>query len=248
MSTAWEAPAIILSARPFGEGGAVVHVITRDHGRHAGLVRGGASRAQSALWQAGNMIEARWVARLADQLGALNGEMVHPAAALAMEEPLALSVLSALCAVAEAALPEREPHPALFEGMVQVVSRLVHGAAPAMPDYVRWEAMVLAELGFGIDLSACAVTGGADDLVFVSPRSGRAVSADAAKGWEDRLLPLPGFLRDAGDGGSLAAWADGLRLTGHFLERDVFHGHHRAMPEARARLAARLSSCDGTSA
>ncbi len=240
MSTAWEAPAIILSARPFGEGGAVVHVITRDHGRHAGLVRGGASRAQAALWQAGNMIEARWVARLADQLGALSGEMVHPAAALAMEEPLALALLSAACAVTEAALPERAPHPALFEGLVRILSRLVHGAAHAMPDYVRWEAMLLAELGFGIDLAACAVSGAMDDLTHVSPRSGRAVSRAAAVGWEARLLPLPCFLRDEDAAAGAADWAAGLRLTGHFLERDVFHGHHRAVPEARLRLLDRV--------
>ncbi|MDB5383034.1 MAG: repair protein RecO [Rhodospirillales bacterium] len=240
MTTAWEAPAIILSARPFGEGGAVVHVITRDHGRHAGLVRGGTSRAQSALWQSGNMIEARWVARLADQLGNLTGELVHPAAALAMEEPLALALLSSACAIAEATLPEREPHPVLFEGLVRIVSRLVHGAAHAMPDYIRWEAMLLAELGFGIDLAACAVTGAVEDLAYVSPKSGRAVSRDAAAGWEDRLLPLAAFLRDDSAASGAEDWSAGLRLTGHFLERDVFHGHHRAVPDARLRLVDRV--------
>jgi DNA repair protein RecO (recombination protein O) len=240
VTTAWEAPAIILSARPFGEGGAVVHVITRDHGRHAGLVRGGTSRAQSALWQSGNMIEARWVARLADQLGNLTGELVHPAAALAMEEPLALALLSSACAIAEATLPEREPHPVLFEGLVRIVSRLVHGAAHAMPDYIRWEAMLLAELGFGVDLAACAVTGAVEDLAYVSPKSGRAVSRDAAAGWEDRLLPLAAFLRDDSAASGAEDWSAGLRLTGHFLERDVFHGHHRAVPDARLRLVDRV--------
>jgi DNA repair protein RecO (recombination protein O) len=240
VTTAWEAPAIILSARPFGEGGAVVHVITRDHGRHAGLVRGGTSRAQSALWQSGNMIEARWVARLADQLGNLTGELVHPAAALAMEEPLALALLSSACAIAEATLPEREPHPVLFEGLVRIVSRLVHGAAHALPDYIRWEAMLLAELGFGIDLAACAVTGAVEDLAYVSPKSGRAVSRDAAAGWEDRLLPLAAFLRDDSAASGAEDWSAGLRLTGHFLERDVFHGHHRAVPDARLRLVDRV--------
>jgi DNA repair protein RecO (recombination protein O) len=240
VTTAWEAPAIILSARPFGEGGAVVHVITRDHGRHAGLVRGGTSRAQSALWQSGNMIEARWVARLADQLGNLTGELVHPAAALAMEEPLALALLSSACAIAEATLPEREPHPVLFEGLVRIVSRLVHGAAHARPDYIRWEAMLLAELGFGVDLAACAVTGAVEDLAYVSPKSGRAVSRDAAAGWEDRLLPLAAFLRDDSAASGAEDWSAGLRLTGHFLERDVFHGHHRAVPDARLRLVDRV--------
>jgi len=107
----WDAPAIILHTRPHGEGGAIVSLLTEQHGRHAGLAMGGASRAQAALWQAGNLIEARWVARLAEQLGAMSGEMVHPAASLAMEDPLALAALRAACAVAEGALPEREAPP-----------------------------------------------------------------------------------------------------------------------------------------
>lgn len=237
----WSAPAIILSARPYGEGGAVVNVMTREHGRHAGLARGGASRGQAALWQSGNMIEARWLGRLAEQLGTLSGEMVHPAAALAMEDPLALALLSSACAVAEAALPERDPHPALFEGLVRVISLLVQGPETAMPDYVRWEALLLAELGFGLDLSSCAASGATEGLVYVSPKSGRAVSAEAGAPWAERLLPLPAFLRDDAAPATPADWLAGLRLTGHFLERDVFHGHHRAMPEARQRVQDRVA-------
>jgi DNA repair protein RecO (recombination protein O) len=238
----WSAPAIILSVRAYGEGGAVVTLLTREHGRHAGLARGGASRSQAALWQAGNMVEARWVGRLAEQLGSLSAEMVHPAAAGAMEDPLALALLSSACAVADAALPERAPHPVLFEGLVRVISRLVQGPAAAMPDYLRWEAMLLAELGFGLDLSACAATGVRHGLTHVSPKSGRAVSAAAAEPWADRLLPLPAFLRDEAAPAAPADWQDGLRLTGHFLERDVFHGHHRATPEARQRLQDRVAA------
>ncbi|HEY4251675.1 MAG TPA: DNA repair protein RecO [Roseomonas sp.] len=238
----WTAPAIILSARPYGEGGAVVNVITREHGRHAGLARGGTSRGQAALWQTGNMIEARWVGRLAEQLGALSGEMVHPAAALAMEDPLALALLSSACAVAEAALPERAPQPVLFEGLVRVISLLVRGPATAMPDYVRWEALLLAELGFGLDLAACALSGATAGLAHVSPKSGRAVSAEAGAAWADKLLPLPAFLCDDAAPALAADWQAGLRLTGHFLERDVFHGHHRAMPEARQRLQDRVAT------
>lgn len=237
----WQAPAIVLEQRPHGEGGAVVALLTEAHGRHAGLAKGGASRAQAALWLPGNLIEARWVARLADQLGALSGEMVHPAAALAMEDPLALALLSSACAIAADALPEREPHPRAFHGLVSVIGHLAGGAERVMADYVRWEALVLSELGYGLDLDACAATGAREGLSHVSPRSGRAVCAAAAEPYLDRLLPLPRFLLDGADPGTPADWAAGLRLTGHFLERDAFGARHRPLPEARHRLADRVA-------
>ncbi len=240
----WQAPAVVLDVRPHGEGGAVVSLMTEAHGRHAGLAKGGASRAQAAIWQAGNLVEARWVARLADQLGAISGEMVHPAAALAMEDALALAVLRAATALAEGALPEREPHPRLFRGLVALVAALARGPEAALPDLVLWEAELLAELGYGLDLTRCAVTGSAEDLAFVSPRSGRAVSAAAAGAWRDRLLPLPAFL--LGQGPSAPAdWAAGLRLTGHFLARDVFGIQHRPLPAARVLLADRVAGLGG---
>lgn len=237
----WQAPAVVLDVRPHGESGAVVTLLTEEHGRHAGLAKGGASRAQAALWQPGNLVEARWMARLADQLGALSGEIVHAAAALAMEDPLALAVLRAATGVAEGALPEREPHPRIFHGLVAVIAALARGADHALPEFVRWEAELLADLGYGLDLARCAVTGGTDDLAFVSPRSGRAVSAGAAGEWRDRLLPLPPFLLGQGPSGP-PEWLEGLRLTGHFLARDVFGTHHRPLPAARVMLADRLAA------
>ena len=174
MSVEWAAPAIVLEVRPLGEGGAVATLLTEEHGRHAGLAKGGASRAQSGLWLPGNLIEARWIARLADQLGALSGEMVHPAAALAMEDPLALALLSSACAIAADALPEREPHPRAFHALVSVIAHLAGGAEDVLADYVRWESLVLTELGYGMDLSTCAVTGARGGLTHVSPRTGRA--------------------------------------------------------------------------
>ena len=238
----WQAPAIVLDIRPLGESGVVATLFTEDHGRHAGLAKGGASRAQSGLWMPGNLIEARWVARLADQLGALRGEMVHPAAALAMEDPLALALLSSACAIAMDALPEREAHPRLFQAMVSLIGHLAGGAEDVLADYVRWEALLLAELGYGLDLSVCAVTGVAEGLTHVSPRTGRAVSSDAAAPFLDRLLPLPGFLRDGADPGDPAAWSAGLRLTGYFLERDAFGARHRPLPPARFMLADRVAA------
>ena len=112
----WDAPAVVLDARPFGEGDAIATVMTEPHGLHRGLARGGAARGQGAVWQSGNLVQARWVARLADQLGSFSAELIHPAAALAMDDPLALGVLTAACAVAAGALPEREPHPRVFAG------------------------------------------------------------------------------------------------------------------------------------
>ncbi len=241
MSVEWTAPAVVLEVRPHGEGGAVVSLLTEEHGRHAGLAKGGASRAQAGLWLPGNLIEARWIARLPDQLGALSGEMVHPAAALAMEDPLALAVLSSACAIAADALPEREPHPRAFHALVSLIGHLAGGAEGVLADYVRWEALVLTELGYGLNLESCAVTGVTEGLTHVSPRTGRAVSAGAAAPFTGRLLPLPAFLRDGENPGDAAAWDAGLRLTGHFLERDAFGARHRPVPEARHRLADRVA-------
>jgi DNA repair protein RecO (recombination protein O) len=240
----WEAPAVVLDIRPHGEGGAIASLLTEAHGRHAGLAKGGASRGQAALWQPGNLIEARWVARLPEQLGALSGEMVHPAAAMAMEDPLALAALRAACAVAEGGLPEREAHPRIFHGLVAFIAMLARDTALALPDLVRWEADLLAELGYGLDLSRCAITGSAEDLAFVSPRSGRAVSEPAAGEWRDRLLPLPRFLLGQGPSGP-ADWAAGLRLTGHFLARDVFGTHNKGLPAARDLLLDRVAALAG---
>ncbi len=230
----WEAPAIVLDARPYGEGDAVATVMTEDHGAHRGLARGGLARGRAAVWQPGNVVQARWVARLADQLGSLAAELVHPAAALAMEDRLALAVLRAACAVAEGALPEREPHPRVFGGLLRLLAQL---AAPpaALAALVRWEAGLLADLGYGLTLDACARTGATEGLLWVSPRTGCAIADAAAGEWRPRLLKLPPFLR-TGAPGDAAEWRDGLRLTGHFLARDAFGHHHRPLPAARVAL------------
>lgn len=242
MSVEWSAPAIVLSARPHGEADLHVTLLTEARGRHAGLARGGQSRRQVALWQPGNLVEARWVARLADQLGSYAAEPVHQAAAFALDDPLALAVLSAATAMADAALPEREPHPAVFGGLVAVIRDLARGGEAGVAAYVRWEALLLAELGYGLDLAACAVTGATENLTHVSPRSGRAVSAEAAAPYADRLLPLPAFLRDAAAASGPAEWAQGFAITGHFLERDAFGQQHRPLPPARERLQDRLAA------
>ncbi len=241
----WEAPAIVLDARPFGEGDAVVTLMTEAHGLHRGLVRGGNSRAGASTWQPGNLVLVRWVARLTDQLGNFTGELVHAGAAMAMDDALALAMLSSLCAVAEGALPEREPHARVFQLLLALVPRMPLGSV-MLPDVVRWEAALLSDLGYGLDLSACAMTGEVANLAFVSPRTGRAVTAAVSAAWRHRLLRLPGFLTGT-DGSDAADWRDGLRLTGHFLERDAFGHQNRDLPQARRMLYDRVAALAGGS-
>ncbi|WP_301589109.1 DNA repair protein RecO [Sabulicella glaciei] len=242
MTVEWSAPAIVLSARPHGEADLHLALLTEAHGKHPGLARGGQSRRQVALWQAGNLVEARWIARLAEQLGSYTAEPVHAAAAHALDDPLALAVLSSGCAMADAALPEREPHPAVFRGLVEVIRALARGGEAGVAPYVRWEALLLAELGYGLDLAACAATGKREGLRFVSPKSGRAVSEEAGAPYADRLFPLPPFLLDPAVPGDPAQWEQGLAITGHFLSRDAFGQQHRPLPPARERLQDRVTA------
>ncbi|HEY1934739.1 MAG TPA: DNA repair protein RecO [Acetobacteraceae bacterium] len=236
----WDAPAIILAARPFGEGDMIATVMTEEHGLHRGLARGGGARANAGLWQPGNLAQVRWMARLSDQLGSFSAEMIHAGAALAMDDALALAMLSAACAMAEGALPEREPHARTFHGLVHLIAHLPRGAV-MLSELIEWEALLLAELGYGLDLTVCAVTGATAGLAFVSPRTGRAVTAEAAGLWKDRLLRLPAFLT-GGDAAAAADWRDGLALTGHFLARDAFGHHHRPLPQARTMLYDRVAA------
>jgi DNA repair protein RecO (recombination protein O) len=228
------APGILLAVTPFGEGDAVAAVFTEEHGIYRGLARGGLARGRAAVWQTGNLLEIRWVARLADQLGIMSGDLVHASAALAMDDPWSLATLLSVCAVAEGALPERQPHPAIFRGLLHLIAHNAEGMA-LLPDIVRWELGLLAELGYGLDLSECAISGSPDNLAYVSPRTGRAVCAEAAGLWKERLLKLPAFLTNAGPGDP-EQWADGLRLTGHFLTRTAFGHQNRPLPGARRLL------------
>ena len=211
----WTDDGIVLSARKHGESAAVVHLMTRAHGRHAGLVRGGGGRRMRGVLQPGNQVRCVWRARLQEHLGHFTVELVRSRAAVLLDERLPLTALSAACALVDSMFPEREAHPGVHDDLLELFDAL------ARPDtwsaaYVRWEIVLLRELGFGLDLGSCAATGVRHDLVWVSPKSGRAVSADAGRPYRDRLLPLPGFL--IGDAPARAADVmAGLRLTGHFL-------------------------------
>jgi DNA repair protein RecO (recombination protein O) len=192
----FEDEAFILAARPFGETGAIVEALTKAHGKYAAHVAGGASRRMKPALQCGSRVIVRYRARLADQLGAASVEAVGEGASALFDDPLALAALAAGAAVAAGALAEREPHPGVFLAFESLTLALTDPDVwPAV--LVRFEAGLLGELGFGLDLTRCAVTGGADDLTFVSPRTGRAVSAAAGEAYKDRLLCLPPFLLSA---------------------------------------------------
>jgi len=239
----FEDDAFVLSARPFGETGAIVELVTRAHGKYAAHVAGAASRRMKPFLQAGARVTVRYRARTADQLGAAALEPAGEGPSALFDDRLALAGLSSATAIAAGALPEREPHPGAFLGLEALIASLeAPDIWPAV--YVRFEAGLLADLGFGLDLSKCAVTGSPDDLIYVSPRTGRAVSAAAGEAYKARLLALPPFLLSAQGGLSAGDIASGLAITGHFLERFVFAPFNRPLPPARLWLRDRLEEAD----
>jgi DNA repair protein RecO (recombination protein O) len=230
----WTDLGIVLAARHHGETGLVVNLLTAEHGRHAGYVPGGVSRRSRPTWQIGNVVEVNWRAKVADQLGNYSGELREAHAARAMDSATELAGLSSACALVDEALPEREPHPAMYDGFQAFLTVLGHEGWPAI--YVRLELGLLQELGFGLDLEKCALTGATADLAYVSPKSGRAVSRTAAAPYAEKLLPLPAFLSTGGLPADSDELRQGLDLTGYFLERHVFWPHNKPLPPARSRL------------
>jgi DNA repair protein RecO (recombination protein O) len=239
----WSGPAIVLSSRAHGENGVIVELLTRDHGRHLGLVHGGTSRRQQPTLQPGNTLDVHWRGRLAEHLGNYTAELSRARAGALMEGRASLVGLNAFSAVCGAALPERQPYPRVFEaGEILLDAMADSDAAHWLPLYARWEAGLLEALGFGLDLSECAATGSTDDLIYVSPRSGRAVSKAGAGIYANRLLKLPGFLTGADDAHpGPEEIAAALRLTGYFLLERVLEPHGAEMPQARIRLDSLLS-------
>ncbi len=237
----WSDDGIVLSARRHGESGAIVSLLTRAHGRHAGLVLGGAGRRARGVYEPGNRVAATWRARLSEHLGHFACELAESRAAALLDDALRLAALTSATAILDAALPEREPHERLFESLDALIARLCDpSTGPSWPTlYVRFELDLLTELGFGLDLTRCAATGQSDDLAYVSPKTGRAVSTTAGEPYRDRLLSLPSFLtRPAVSNGiSPADILNGLRLTGFFLEQHVF-AHQPPAPAGRSLLPA----------
>ncbi len=230
----WHDTGIVLATRKHGERALLLHVLTLEHGRHAGLVRNGQSAKQRGSYVIGNRLDLVWRARLAEHLGAFRAELERSHAATFIDDGPRLAALASAAALAQATLPEHEPHPRAYGGILELIAALESNRGWA-ERYVRWELELLAELGFGLDLASCAATGRNDNLIYVSPRSGQAVSASAGEPFRDKLLVLPQFLLN-GAPPSAAELADGLVLTGFFLERRVIEPQGDKMPSARTTL------------
>ena len=240
-----EAQAIVCALRAHGEHGAVVRLMTAEHGLQAAYVRGARGKRMRPVLIAGNLVSATLTARTDNQLPQATVELTHSRAPL-LGEPLPAAAIEWATALTATALPEGQPYPRLYSALDALLAAIE--AAPSASGWgaalVRYELLLLAELGFGLDLERCAVTGSTDDLVAVSPRSGRAVSAGEAEPYAGKLLPLPSFVREGGTA-SWADIADGLDLTGHFLMRDLLTQKSAVLGEARARLVDRLRRAGG---
>jgi DNA repair protein RecO (recombination protein O) len=241
----WRDEGLVIGVRRHGEHSAILEAMTRAHGRHLGLVRGGRSSRLAAALQPGNSLGLVWRARLDEHLGSFAVEPLRARAGRLMESALALAGIAWLGALVRL-LPERDPHEAVYEALTLIVDRLDDARlAPAL--IALFEAQALRECGVGLDLSRCAATGTSEDLAYVSPRTGRAVSLAAGEAWRDRLFPLPAFLR-AGDtleapSGS-GEIAKAFRITGHFLERDVFAPRGEPLPDSRRAFLAAAGKAD----
>lgn len=230
----WRDEGAVLAVRAHGETSAIVEVFTAAHGRHAGVVRGGVSRKLAPVLQPGAQVQVVWAARLDEHLGSFTVEPLRSRAG-AMGDRLALAGLNAVTGLLSLTLPERDPHPVLYQHTVDLLDLL--GQPDLWPlAYLYWELDLLEEMGFGLDLTQCAVTGVTQGLIYISPKTGRAVSAAGAGKWADRLLPLPPVLLGDGDATQDEIIA-GLATTGYFIEHRLLKGSgDKAMPAARARL------------
>ncbi|TFF19760.1 DNA repair protein RecO [Jiella endophytica] len=234
----WREEAIVLGVRRHGETSVIAEVMTRSRGRHLGIVRGGRSRRQQPVLQPGNSVEAHWRARLDEHMGTFVLEPLTLRAASLIESAAALNAVQ-LAAAHLRLLPERDPHPRLYDGLAVLIEHLAEPQAAAAL-MLRFEIALLEELGFGLDLTQCAATGQTTDLTYVSPRTGRAVSREAGAPWAEKLLPLPAFLAAEGGEEGAGELQEAFRLTGYFLARNVFGPRGIKEPEARHGLLAAL--------
>ena len=233
----WQADAIALSVRPHGEGNAIVSVLTAEYGRHAGLVRGGASKKMRGTVQPGNRVQARWRARLSEQLGQIQLELLEAVPANFLDSPMRLAGVASMCALLNETLPEREPQAGLYAAPDALLSLIAidEDDSAWVEGYIRWELGLLQAVGYQLDLERCVASGDTNNLAYVSPKSGGAIAEHHAGKYANRLLALPTFL------GGVAClshdWVAGLDLTGYFLLKRVFAACNSDIPNARRRLA-----------
>ncbi len=236
----WRDEGMVLSVRKHGETSLIVDVLTKEHGRHAGVVRGGMSRKLKPVLQSGSQVQVDWNARLENHLGTFRIEPIRSRAAQVLGDRLALEGLNAICSLVGMCLGERQPAGAFYELTLELVDQ-ISGSPDWLDDYARWEAILLNEMGQGLDLTVCASSGQRDDLIYVSPKSGRAVSREAGAPWADRLLPLPVFLKRGGAADTSQEIIDALMTTGFFLRRAVSSQLGRDdLPDARDRFVSIL--------
>ncbi len=244
----WRDDGIVLSTRKLGESSVRLSVLTRDYGRHAGLVRGATSKSMRGTLEPGNEIRVGWSARLSEHLGQFRCELTGAHAADLLLQAGPLMAMSSACAMLDATLPEREAHPDLYRGTVALLCALK--AEQWLPAYIRWEIGLLEELGYGLALDRCAATNETENLAYVSPKSGRAVGEASGNAYRDRLLPLPAFLaigRAASSPQTLPLseqFRGGLQLTGFFLHRDIFEAKGIQPVAARERLVSHVRHAD----
>ncbi|MGB0630074.1 MAG: DNA repair protein RecO [Alphaproteobacteria bacterium] len=236
----WTDEGIVLSARKHGESAAIVTLLTRENGRHSGLVRGGSGSRARGIYQTGNLVNADWRARLSEHLGTYTCELLQPNAAMLMSERLPLLALTSAAALVERLLPEREPHPDIFASLSALIE-ILGADVNWIPRYVEWELGLLNQLGYGLDLTVCAATGTTEDLVFVSPRTGCAVSAAAGAPYRGKLFDLPAFFKGKDGEPSAEDIRNGVRITGHFLARYAKDADAGDLPRSRARFVDRLA-------
>ncbi|MGE0251615.1 MAG: DNA repair protein RecO [Dongiaceae bacterium] len=233
----WTDSAFIIAAKPHAENGSVIQILSKEHGRSAGLVYGG--RKKAALLQLGNEVQVVWKARLAEQLGHFTLENISPRAAALFSYPARLIALQAACEWCAEVLPEHHPYPALYQSFQELLAGLI--SKDWLAHYIRWEITLLQALGYGLDLRRCAVTGAEEDLIYVSPKSGRAVSKAAGLAYHDKLLALPAFLLGAAEA-SFAELSQGLELSGYFLHRYLLAERQRPFPKMRQIVMRQLQS------
>lgn len=236
----WDDTGIVIAVARYGEQSAIVRVLTESHGLCAGMVKGVYSKKSRGVYQPGNQLHIHWQARLEEQLGTMRGELLHSSTAQLLAEPFALSLMNAACAMVRACVPERIEEKIIYNDINEICTKvnLENDVCAWLLPYVRLEMSLLQELGFGLDVSECAATGAVarEELCYVSPKSGRAVSVAAAEPYKAKLLPLPAFLRDGESTADMRQMLDGLMLTGYFLEAWVLQPEGKSMPDARRQL------------
>ena len=237
----WTSEGVIVSVRKYGENSVIIDTLTPTHGRHLGVVRGGASRKMAATLQPGSQVKLEWRARLEEHLGNFRVEQLESRSDM-FDDRLRLAALSSICSIVTFSFPERIPVAELYNSTLNLMDTLNTGG-DWKPLYALWELQVLEEMGFGLDLTSCAVTNVTQDLIYVSPKSGRAVSRKAAGEWMERLLPLPSFLRNKFETANNEDILNSLKTTGHFLSSWLATSlGERKLPEARNRLISRLEN------